>query len=105
MYTHTPGHSSTADERPGIGQNMSCALSDWLPSTCRSGACLQPREFWFSDITCILYVSEQLKTWTVLKPSDGFKAGRMVLKRAGGFKMVLNIIYMYKLILYKTSLP
>ena len=26
---HTPGHS-TQQMRPGIGQNASCALSDWL---------------------------------------------------------------------------
>ena len=36
---------STAD----IGQNTSCALSDWLTS--RPGGCSQPRELWFSGIS------------------------------------------------------
>ena len=29
------------------------------------------------------YVGDQLETWTVLKPSDGFKTGQTALKRAG----------------------
>ena len=28
-------------------------------------------------------VGDQLETWTVLKPSDGFKTGQTALKRAG----------------------
>ena len=31
----------------------------------------------------LVYVRDQLATWTVLKPSDGFKTGRMALKRSG----------------------
>ena len=30
-----------------------------------------------------IYVGDQLETWTVLKPSDGFKTGQTALKRAG----------------------
>ena len=29
-----------------------------------------------------IYVTDQLKTWPVLKPSDGFKAGQTASKRA-----------------------
>ena len=29
-----------------------------------------------------VYVTDQFKTWPVLKPSDGFKAGRTASKRA-----------------------
>ena len=34
--------------RPGIGQNVSCTMSDWLTS--RPDGCSQPRELWFSHI-------------------------------------------------------
>ena len=33
-------------------------------------------------LLCDMYVTDQLKTWPVLKPSDGFKAGRAASKRA-----------------------
>ena len=39
------------------------------------------------DLDCLscgnVYVGDQLETWTVLKPSDGFKTGQTALKRAG----------------------
>ena len=34
------------------------------------------------DKVSVHVVRDQLKTWPVLKPSDGFKAGRTALKRA-----------------------
>ena len=48
MYMYTPVQLM----RPGIGQNMSCAISDWLTS--RPGGCSQPRELWFTDIHALV---------------------------------------------------
>ena len=39
----------------------------------------------------IIYVRDQFKTWPVLKPSDGFKAGRTASKRARRFSNVTEL--------------
>ena len=39
-----------------------------------------------------VYVTDQLKTWPVLKPSDGFKAGQTASKRARRFSNMTELL-------------
>ena len=58
--------------QPGIGRNTSCAMSDWLTSTCTCRpSCSQPRELWF-----LMYMHMCTRT---IKSYDALKTALVVL--------------------------